>query len=153
MAVPATMSFIVWCGIIVVLKKFLVGKMYAPYALLMGGGLIYFVELSALAGITYESIDNEAYITTRLLIAIFSNKVPRYLFISFGLLFISLVVNYIINLVFIIIFCKCIRPLILRRQVDICSNYLTLLIGIITTYRVYLLSFSRLFPHPFINIS
>jgi hypothetical protein len=149
MPLPATVSFVIWFGIITVLKQFIIDKMYAPYALLVGGAIISFTELVALLGITTGKVIN---VSSRLLAASTTDASPTFLVTVFRLVAASLALNYLLNFIFICIFCKYIRPLILRRQIDIFSNYLTLIIGTLTSYRVYLLSFSRLFKQPFVEV-
>lgn len=48
------------------------------------------------------------------------------------------------------LFCKYYRQMLLQRQIDIISNYAVLVFGSLTSYRFYLLAFSRFFKQPYI---
>lgn len=86
--------------------------------------------------------------TARLLQYAISSEVQT----SLGLLAVSLGLNYLMNLVALWVFCRCIRPMILPRQVDKISNYAVLALSLVTNYRFYLLAFSRLFKKPSIEV-
>ena len=72
---------------------------------------------------------------------------------TLGILTVSMVLNYLMNIVAIWIFCKFVKPLIQPRQVDRISNYVVLAIGVLTNYRFYLLAFSRLFKKPHVEVN
>lgn len=66
----------------------------------------------------------------------------------FAILITILVINYILNILYIIVFCKYIRKLLQDRQIDIISNYFVLFLGTISSFRFCLISFSKMFPKP-----
>lgn len=71
-----------------------------------------------------------------------------------GLLIVSLVINYILNILFLIIFCKYIKPLIENpKQIDIIAITVMLIIAMLTNFRFSLIAFARLFPKPHIHVS
>lgn len=66
-----------------------------------------------------------------------------------GLLIAGLVVNYVTNVLYIIVFCKYMRPLILvPRQIDYIVNGAILTIATLTNYRFGVLAYSKMFPKP-----
>ena len=69
-----------------------------------------------------------------------------------GILTASLVLNYIMNIVYVIIFCKYLKKYIPDRQIDQISNYTVLFFGTLTNFRFCLLAFSKMFPKPSILV-
>lgn len=69
--------------------------------------------------------------------------------IILDLLIVALVVNYLTNIVFAVIFYKYIVPLVKApRQIDYITIGLALIIGMLTNYRFCLIIFSKMFPKP-----
>lgn len=70
-----------------------------------------------------------------------------------SLLIVSLVVNYLMNIVFAIIFYKYLAPLVTApRQVDYITIGVVFVIGMLTNYRFCLIFFSKMFPKPRIHV-
>jgi hypothetical protein len=121
--------------------------MYVPYALLLGGGVIEVVEMAVLIAVVDGKIVGET--AKRMLTVAMGETIPiNHLYIVLGLLAAGMALNYLLNLVFLVVFARYIRPMMQKRQIDIVSNYATLIFGMVTTYRFYLLAFSRLFKQP-----
>ena len=71
----------------------------------------------------------------------------------FALLIAALIINYVTNIVFGVIFYKYIYPLIKNpRQVDYITIGLALVIGMLTNYRFSLIIFSKMFPKPQVDV-
>ena len=71
----------------------------------------------------------------------------------FVLLVTSLVVNYLLNIVYLIIFIKYIKPLIVNpKQIDVISNVVVLVLATLTNFRFGLIAFARILPKPYIHI-
>ena len=69
------------------------------------------------------------------------------------LLIVALVVNYVMNVVFAVIFFKYLAPIInAPRQVDYITIGAAFIIGMITNYRFCLIFFSKMFPKPRIDV-
>lgn len=65
----------------------------------------------------------------------------------------ALVLNYVMNIVFGIVFWKYIYPLIKDpRQVDYITIGVVFILGMLTNYRFILLCFSKMFPKPQIHV-
>ena len=71
-----------------------------------------------------------------------------YQYAVLGLLAATIALNYILNIAYLIIFCKYLKKFIGDRQIDKISNYVVLTIGILTNYRFVLLAYSKMFPKP-----
>jgi hypothetical protein len=70
-----------------------------------------------------------------------------------GLLIGSLLVNYLLNIAYIVVFIKYIKPLISNpREIDIISNVVVLVIATVTNFRFGLIAFAKMFPKPSIYI-
>lgn len=70
-----------------------------------------------------------------------------------ALMGVSIAVNYLTNIAYILIFVKYIKPLMENpRQIDFISNIVVLVIGSLTNYRLALMAFAKLFPKPYIHI-
>lgn len=58
------------------------------------------------------------------------------------------------NLLYIFIFCKYIKPLLVNpRQIDYITNYILLFFCFVSNYRLGLMAYSKMFPKPFIPIN
>lgn len=65
------------------------------------------------------------------------------------LLIIAIVVNYVMNVIFAIIFYKYLAPLVTApRQIDYITIGVVFAIGMLTNYRFCLIYFSKMFPKP-----
>ncbi len=65
----------------------------------------------------------------------------------------SLALNYIANLIYLYIFIKYLKPLIINpKQIDVITNTVTLIIAVLTNYRFAIVAFSKMFPKPRIHI-
>jgi len=144
---PGFLSFFVLTIAVVVFKIITSHQMYVPYVLLFSGALIEFIQVAATLG----SVDSKmkSLVSARLLQ---TETLPTYYPTCLGLLAVALVLNYIMNAVSIWIFCKFIKPMILPRQIDKISNYVVFIFSLFTTYRFYLLAYSRLFKKPFVEV-
>ena len=69
-----------------------------------------------------------------------------------GLLITVITINYITNILYLVIFCKYIKKLIQDRQIDYISNYIIVGLGTISNFRLSLLAYSKMFPKPKIII-
>ena len=70
-----------------------------------------------------------------------------------ALLISSLVINYLLNIVYLIIFIKYIKPLMINpKQIDVISNVVVLVLATLTSFRFGLLAFARIFPKPHIHV-
>jgi len=70
-----------------------------------------------------------------------------------GLLIGSLLVNYLLNIAYIVVFIKYIKPLISNpREIDIISNVVVIVIATVTNFRFGLIAFAKMFPKPSIYI-
>lgn len=82
--------------------------------------------------------------TSARLLATTSNKT-----VVLGLLGLTIALNYIANALYICIFIKYLKPLIVKlQQIDKITHTATLLFGFITNYRFAMVAFSRMFPRP-----
>jgi hypothetical protein len=113
--------------------KVIVGKLYVPYSMVFMLSLIeYFLIIVT---------------------AIYANDLSAVVARLFALLIVALVLNYLTNILFLIIFFLYIKPLIASpRQIDVITNGVVLVIGTLTNYRFCLLIFSKMFPKPQIPI-
>ena len=70
-----------------------------------------------------------------------------------ALLISSLVINYLLNIVYLIIFIKYIKPLMTNpKQIDVISNVVVLVLATLTSFRFGLLAFARILPKPHIHV-
>lgn len=70
------------------------------------------------------------------------------------LLGVTIALNYLSNIVYIIVFLKYIKPLIEKpRQIDVIANVAVMVAGTLTNYRLGLIAFSKMFPKPYIYVS
>lgn len=70
-----------------------------------------------------------------------------------NLLIAGLALNYVSNILYLIIFIKYISPLMVKpRQIDYITQIAALLLGTVTNYRFGLICFSRMFPKPEIQV-
>jgi len=73
--------------------------------------------------------------------------------IILNILIVALVLNYVMNIIYGIIFWKYIYPLIKDpRQVDYITIGVVMVLGLLTNYRFTLLIFSKMFPKPRIHV-
>lgn len=75
-----------------------------------------------------------------------------YQYAILGILGASIALNYIQNFVFLFLFCKYLRKYVPDRQIDKISNYLVLVIGVLTNFRICLIAYSKMFPKPDITV-
>lgn len=119
-------------------------KSYVPYSLIIGTSVIQFVLIIATIA---NSGDIVSY-SFRLLVASSAERL-----IIRGLLGGALAINYISNIIYIVLFVKYIKPLITNpRQIDIIANVVVLVFGTLTNYRFAIIAFSKMFPKPSIYI-
>lgn len=70
-----------------------------------------------------------------------------------ALLVVSLVLNYLMNMLYLFIFCKYLKPMLVNpRQIDYITNYLLLFFACVSNFRLGLLPFSKMFPKPYIPV-
>jgi hypothetical protein len=137
--VPGTLAIAVWIVLVIVIKLIL-KKLYLPYSMMIGMCMVELVLVIACLSVT-----NNSALSSRLLLGIdYSHRVTVK-----NLLIASLVFNYISNILYLILFCKYITPLIVKpRQIDYITHIVTLIVGTMTNYRFGLIAFSRMFPKP-----
>lgn len=147
--VPGVVVVAAWVAVVVI-AKLLLGKAYVPYSILMVSSLIQIIQILVLL-IVLSSAETSSSSTTisRLLVGMdYSYRIKIY-----SLLLASLVLSYVMNILFLYIFCRYIKPLLgLPKQIDLITNGIVLALATLTTYRLMLLSFSRMFPKPWIPI-
>ena len=69
------------------------------------------------------------------------------------LLIVGISLNYLINIIFVIIFIKYIRPLLhASKQIDTISYITVVIISLCTNFRFCFIAFSKMFPKPYIHI-
>jgi len=72
-----------------------------------------------------------------------------YRFTIKALLIDGLAINYVTNILYVIIFCKYMRPLIMvPRQIDYIVNGVILFIATMTNYRFGVVAYSKMFAKP-----
>ena len=72
-----------------------------------------------------------------------------YRFAIKALLIAGLAINYVTNILYVVIFCKYMRPLIsVPRQIDYIVNGVILFIATITNYRFGVVAYSKMFAKP-----
>lgn len=140
---PGFISIFVWTIIVVVIKLVL-QKSYVPYSVIIGSSVIEFVLIIA----ALSNATDLSAVSFRLLVASSAERMTLR-----GLLGGALAINYISNIVYIILFIKYIKPLISNpRQIDVIANVLVLVFGTVTNYRFALIAFSKMFPKPYIYV-
>lgn len=73
--------------------------------------------------------------------------------IIIGLLAFTICINYITNFIYLYIFIKYLKPLIVNpKQIDIISHIAVLVVAMLTNYRFAIIAFAKLFPKPNIQI-
>ena len=114
-------------------------KIYIPYSILAISSLIELIMIIViLSNSSFSSI-------SRLLLLSSSNhrSTIQIIFI------VTLAFNYLTNFIYIFIFIRYIKPLILNpKQTDIISHGFILVIGTLTNYRFALLVYSKMFSKP-----
>ena len=134
----------------VILMKLLQKKLYAPFALLFAFCLIeltlIIVTISTVSKLPSSS---NSIAVGRLLVGMdYSYRAAVR-----SLLIASLVINYLTNVFYLVIFCRYMRPLILvPRQIDYIVNGVILVIAGLTNYRFGVVAYSKMFPKPEIRI-
>jgi hypothetical protein len=141
---PATIAFVVWVGIVYVAQWFN-PKIYAPYSVVF---LTSALEYMLIIGTTIHSSSIIGEESRRLLEYDITQR-P----VILNLLIAALVVNYVMNIIFAVIFFKYLVPLInAPRQVDYITIGAAFIMGMLTNYRFCLIFFSKMFPKPRINV-
>jgi hypothetical protein len=146
---PGIILLAVWAGIVLAVKL-LMGKVYAPYSLLLGFCLVELgLIIASIAQIDQSSTSSSSTTVSRLLYGLDYS----YRLTVKGLLVAGLVLNYLSNCLYLFVFCRYLWPLLPSpKQIDYITNGLLLFFGAATNYRLGLLTFSRLFPKPEIPI-
>jgi hypothetical protein len=139
---PGLLTSAIWIIIVIVLK-FIMSKLYLPYAMIYALSIVQLILIIVTVG-SLKNVDS-----VRLLLGVdytYRNTVK-------SLLIVSLVFNYIANGFYIFIFIKYIRQLIRNpRQIDYIVNIGILILATITNYRFALVAFSKMFPKPVIYV-
>ena len=66
----------------------------------------------------------------------------------------AIALNYVSNIIYVVLFCKYIRPLLNNpRQIDNIAHGVTLALCLLTNYSLGLIAYSRMFPKPYVHIS
>lgn len=108
-----------------------------PYSLIIVSSLAEIVLVIALL------VQSSPMASTRLL-ATSSNKN-----VILGLLGLTIALNYIANVLYIWMFARYIKPLLVKlQQIDKITHSATLIVGLITNYRFAMVAYSRMFPRP-----
>lgn len=137
---PATITLVVWCGVVLLIRFISQSKNYIPYSIIAMSGIIQFTELIICLILSKPS-------TTRLLFSVSSTTTIT------GLLVSSLILNYILNLIYIFIFLKYIKPLIYKpKQSDLITHGVVMAIATLTSFRFGLLAYSKLCAKPAVRI-
>lgn len=147
--VPGVLAVAVWVAVVVIVKLAL-GKAYVPYSILMFSALVEIAQVIILIAVLASSDASSSSTTvSRLLLGMnYSYRLTIQ-----ALLLASLVLNYLLNLLFLLVFCKYLRPLLnAPKQIDLITNGIVLALATVTNYRLILLSFSRMFPKPWIPV-
>ena len=146
---PGLIAVGIWV-LMVILMKLLQKKLYAPFALLFAFCLIeltlIIVTISTVSKLPSSS---NSIAVGRLLVGMdYSYRATVR-----SLLIASLVINYLTNVFYLVIFCRYMRPLILvPRQIDYIVNGVILVIAGLTNYRFGVVAYSKMFPKPEIRI-
>jgi len=78
---------------------------------------------------------------------------PSYMTTIQALFGISLGLNYLCNIIYVVIFIKYIKPLIINpKQIDIISNIAVIVVATLTNYRFALIAYAKMFPKPNVKI-
>lgn len=146
---PGLISIGIW-GILVLILKLLQKKLYAPFSLLF----CYCIVELVLIIVTLSTVNKlpssaNSVSVARMLVGMdYSYRATVK-----ALLIASLAINYVTNVLYLIIFCKYMRPLILvPRQIDYIVNGVILTLASITNYRFGVVAYSKMFPKPEIRI-
>lgn len=88
-------------------------------------------------------------VSSRLLVS----STPSYVTTMQGLFGLSLGLNYLSNIIYIVIFVKYIKPLIASpKQIDIISHSAVIVVATLTNYRFALIAYAKMFPKPNVKI-
>jgi hypothetical protein len=141
---PGLISVALWAVVVLVIK-FIMQKNYLPYSLILFTGVVQLVLVIATIA---SSPDISSLSLARLLTP--SNEERTTIRVLLGL---SLAINYIANIIYLILFIKYIKPLVTNpRQIDVISHVVVLAVGTLTNYRFCLIAYAKLFPKPTIHI-
>lgn len=139
---PGLISVVIWAAIVVGIKL-LLHKNYLPYSLILCSAVVELVLAIAVVG---SAPNLDLYV--RLLLPSDSERQTIR-----ALLGVYLATNYLCNLIYIVIFVKYIKPLLVNpRQIDTISNIVVIAVGTFTNYRFALLAFAKLFPKPSVYV-
>jgi len=140
---PGLISLFIWT-VIVIIIKLVMHKSYVPYSLILASSVIEFVLVIATLA---NSTDISGY-SFRLLTTSSAERMTIR-----GLLGGALAINYISNIIYIVLFVKYIKPLISNpRQIDVIANVVVIVFGTLTNYRFAVIAFSKMFPKPSIYV-
>jgi hypothetical protein len=134
-----------------VLKLTVAAKMYLPYAYLFMGSLIEYI-LVIVVLVTINKPAPTLSVSRLLSPAVDTPPSHHFQHGILGLLIVSIILNYLSNLIYLRIFCKYLLRSVSDRQIDKISNYVVLVVGTITNYRFFVIAYSKLFPKPNILI-
>jgi len=136
---PGSIATTVWILLVIVIKL-LLKRLYIPYSAMIGLCIVECILV-----ISCISVVDHSALSSRLLMGVDYS----YRIIVKNLLIASLALNYVSNILYLILFIKYISPLIVKpRQIDYITHIGTLFIGTVTNYRFGLIAFSRMFPKP-----
>lgn len=137
---PGCIAVAVW-AIVVLLVRHFSHQTYVPYSLII---LSSVAEIVLVLAVLSQSTSTTS---ARLLAAASSNTV------IIGLLIFAVVLNYAANGLYVFLFLKYLKPLILKlQQIDKITLTVTMVFGLITNYRFSMVAFSRMFPRPRVPI-
>lgn len=133
---PGCIAVVVWV-IVVLLVRHFSHQTYVPYSLIIISSVAEFVLVLAVIAQSSPTASARLLATT-------SSKT-----VILGLLGLTIALNYIANALYICLFIKYLKPLIVKlQQIDKITHAATLIFGFITNYRFAMVAFSRMFPRP-----
>lgn len=149
---PGMITVFVWLIVLVVLKLFIINKIYMPYSYIFISCIVEIVLVIAVLAKMNDTIKLLLANATsaRLLQTVSSStELPQsYQYAVVGILAADIALNYIANFVYLFLFCKYLMKYIPDRQIDKISNYAVVVVGMLSNYRFSLLAYSKLFPKP-----
>lgn len=141
MPLPGSLALVVWAGIAIIIHL-IQKKNYLPYSIILLSGIVQLVLIFGLLS-TVNSSSSARLLATS----------TAYIDQMKALLIVAICLNYIENICYFVIFYRYIKPLIVNaRQIDIISNFVVIMIAMVTNFRFGLLAFSRMFPKPNIYV-
>lgn len=146
---PGLIATGIW-AIIVLILKLLQKKLYAPFSLLFCFCIIELTLIIVIISTVSKlpSTSNSVTVARFLVGMDYSYRTTVK-----ALLIASVAINYVTNILYLVIFCKYMRPLILvPRQIDYIVNGVILTISALTNYRFGVVAYSKMFPKPEIRI-